>query len=402
MWLALSIAGVIALAGCSAGGDESGAASDDSWVEEAPSDDGYVNEEPGAGQDAGGDVDQGVDEETGGEAEAPTDEEPTDPSEPRGESGAVDPLEAAGMIFVTTATVGLQVEDPYPVLGDISAYATSHGGGRVFFDFTAATEYEGAHGIVTVKLPPSEMDAAIDHLSTYGDVMSLEENRDDITVRVTNLEARIRIAQMALDRAEQWYAAATTRQEEMELEGLLNERILALDDLLSQQAGDDHVTALSTLTVEVYSPEAAPPPPPEPEPEPETGFLAGLERGWDNFYSWGSDVLRVLGILLPWLVFLGLLVVAAYYIAKPIRKWQDSRPPRPVRPARPAGPVGPTTTMPPAGQRVVYQTAPAQPGVGQPVPQGQPAGAPRTTLSDLLDKPAPADPAKPEPPAPPA
>lgn len=402
--MAISVAGVIALAGCSAGGDEE-TAGDESWSDaEAPSDDGYANEEPGAGDDAGQDVGEGA----GEEADAPSVvEEPSEPSDPDVEvPDGVDPLEEAGMLFVTTATVGLQVENPYPVLGDIIEYAEAHGGGRAYQNFTAATEYEGAHGVVTVLLPPREMQAAIEHLSSYGEVKSLEENREDVTVRVTNLEARIRIAQMSLDRAEQWFAAATTRQEEMDLEGLLNERIIALDDLLSQQAGDSHDTTLSTLTVEVYSPEAAPPPPPEPEPEPETGFIAGLERGWDNFYAWGSDVLRVLGILLPWLVFLGLLTVAAYYIAKPIRRWQDGRPPRPVRPAGPggpAGPAGPMATMTPAGQRVVYQTAPPEVRSGQ-GPAAQPAGEGRATLSQLLDAPdAAADPSKkPGPPAPPA
>jgi hypothetical protein len=44
-----------------------------------------------------------------------------------------------------------------PVLGEISAYAEAHGGGRVHRSFTAATEYQGAHGLITVKLPPREL-----------------------------------------------------------------------------------------------------------------------------------------------------------------------------------------------------------------------------------------------------
>ena len=277
------------------------------------------------------------------------------------------------MVFVTTTTVGLQVEDPYPVMGEISAYAEAHGGGRVYRTFTAATEYQGAHGIITVKLPPRELNAAVDNLSTLGDVKSLEEIRDDITVRVTNLGARIRIAQMALDRAERWFAAATTREEEMALEPLLNERIIALDDLLSQQAADSHDTALSTLTVEVYSPDAAPPPEPEPEPE-VTGFWAGLTRGWNAFYEFGSDALLVLGTLLPWLIFLGLLLALVMVARPPMRRWRAevaaARPPRPVPPPRPMPLGGPPQGDPYRTQQ--YPQGPVPPPQQPPANQGPP------------------------------
>jgi phage shock protein PspC (stress-responsive transcriptional regulator) len=389
IWIALSIAGVITLAGCSAetGNDESAMPASDSrsGSDEAPA--------------AGAPADQGVDEGAVSEADEPaTDQESVDLDETRGSTPTSEGnLTEAGMVFVTTATVGVQVEDPYPVLDQVADYAVDAGGGEVDRTFQAATEHEGARGSVTVKLPPLEMNTAIEHLSTYGEVKSVDLHREDISVSVTDLESRIRVAQMSVDRMEQWLATATTREEAFELERMYNERLVELENLLSQQRAETHDTALSTLTVEVYSPEAAPPPEPEPEPEPETGFIAGLTNGWNNFYEWGSDVLRVLGVLLPWLVFLVLLVVAAYYIAKPLRKRLDSRPPRPG---------GPTTTIPPLDQPVAQRTAPAQPGPGHPSPAPQPKGAQRPTASQLLDTrpggPAPADaPKKSGPPAPP-
>lgn len=107
--------------------------------------------EPEAPADSsGGDV--------GGPDSARPDADPGDATDADdGVPDGIDPLVEAGMVFVTTTTVGLQVEDPYPVLGEISACAEAHGGGRVHRSFTAATEYQGAHGLITVNLPPREL-----------------------------------------------------------------------------------------------------------------------------------------------------------------------------------------------------------------------------------------------------
>lgn len=365
--MALSLAGVLALAGCSAGGDDSGTADGASMAEEAP-----AEADPGDDMSAG-DSESGADSDVGDGTNA--DEGLVELDEIRGDALTSDRnLADAGLIFVTTAVVGVQVDDPYPALNLIADYAVDAGGGEVDRQFQAATEYEGARGSITVKLPPTEMNAAIEHLSTYGEVQSMDLHRDDISVGVTDLASRIRVAQLSVDRMEQWLATAPTRAEAFELEQMYNQRLVELENLLSQQRADTHDTVLSTLTVEVYSPEAAPPPPPAPEPEPETGFIAGLTRGWDNFYAWGSDVLRVLGVVLPWLVFFGLLTVAAYYIAKPIRTWRASRSPRPARPAHPG------TALPPA----VHPTGP-----GHPAPRNQASqGGQRPTAAQMLDRPA--------------
>ena len=348
--MVVALAATLTLAGCSAGsGDEEGSA--DAGVESSQEE--SAGESGGAAEDPGSENDAAVGEEPSAEQEPAT----ADPTEeaPTSDGNLAD----AGLIFVTTAVVGVQVDDPYPALDQIADYAVDAGGGEVDRQFQAATEHEGAHGSITVKLPPTTMNAAIEHLSTYGDVQSVDLHREDISVGVTDLASRIRVAQLSVDRTEQWLATATTREEAFELEKMFNQRLVELENLLSQRRADTHDTVLSTLTVEVYSPEAAPPPPPAPEPEPETGFVAGLTSGWDSFYAWGSDVLRVLGAALPWLVFLGLLAVAAFYVTKPIRTWQSSRSPRPA---------GPTTTMPPTAAR----TGPGQPARKDPAQQDQP------------------------------
>ncbi len=369
--LAIVVTGILVLGGCSA--------SDSGRSDEAASDGGYVDDGGAAPQDAGGDAVTGADS---ADEEAPASDgdsaaAPEANADSGGDTGTTDVprdsdsnLVAAGHAVVTTATVGVQVEDPYAVLIQIADYATQAQGWEVNRQFRAATETSGASGAITVMLPPTTMADALEHLATYGEVGSIDLNREDVTLRVRDVEARIRVAQMMLDRAEGWLAAATTPDAIQQVEGIYNERLLALEDLLAQQATDAQLTAMSTLNVQVYSPEAAPPEP-EPEVEPETGFLAGLRSGWDSFYEWGSDALRVIGVLLPWLVFLALIGVGAWFAARPVRRRRAAQ-------VREVGPAGPTTALPPAGPTTVYRTAPsaAAPESGTqepPAPQAPPA-----------------------------
>ena len=405
VFTAMVIGAVLALAGCSSGDDNEGAADRaDGWSDEAP----QAAEEPGWDTGADGESGGADDNDSGGFVdEAPSAEEPG--RDPGGEAPDVvepptseDNFEDAGLVFITTGTVGVQVEDdPYDVVNEITRYIEGLGGGLVDRGFTAATEYQGASGYVTVKVPPRQVSTVIEELSTYGEVKSIDLHRQDISTQVSELESRIRVAELAVARMEGWLNEATTRDDAMELEQLYLERLVELEQLKSQREVNTHDTALSTLTIEVFSPEAAPPPPPEPEPEPETGFLAGLGTGWNAFYDWGSDALKVLGVLLPWLGFLILLAVAAYFLALPIRRWQASRPPRPVR-QRPA-----PTYPAPMGGPVTYRTGPAGPQPGQPVqpwPQGPrgPQGPQGTTPPQLLDEQSAAPEGAEKPPAPPA
>jgi hypothetical protein len=97
-------------------------------------------------------------------------------------------------------------------------------------------------------------------------------------------------------------------------------------DLASLQAKKRRLadlTTLSTITVVLLDPQAA-----VKQDDGPPGFLAGLTGGWDALKASLGVLLTVLGALLPWLVALGIPVVALVYAFR-----------RYVRRRRPAAPA---------------------------------------------------------------
>ena len=380
----MSLAGVLFLAGCSAGGadsasDNSGAAdSANDSAAEAPAQEPAAEANPGAGDNGGGDL-------------APADLGDTTANE--GDEDLSDEnIAAAGRSVITEGTVSVTVEDPAEVVQDITRVVSGAGGWVEGVTQRGATENEGAQASMVVRLPSGEVSGALEHLTTYGTVDSIDLSRTDVTAQVRDLDARIAAMEMSVDRMSQFLAQATNRQELLDAEQMFTDRQAQLETLLSQKRTVGDQLSMSTLTINLWTPESAPPPPP-PEPVPATGFFAGLTNGWNAFYETGSDVLMVVGALLPWLVFLALLALVVVVIRRPLKRRQAAM----RLSAASQGPAGqgPTTALPPMGAPATY---------GYPAPGGQPwQGQPAPVQPAPVQPVAPAVPhAPPAPPAPPA
>ena len=380
-WTALSLAGVLFLAGCSGGGadsaSDSGAAdiANDSAAE-APAQEPAAEADPGAGDNGAGDL-------------APADLGDTTANE--GDDDLSDEnIAAAGRSVITEGTVSVTVEDPTEVVQDITQVVTRAGGWVEGVTQRGTTEDEGAHASIVVRLPSGEVGGALEHLRTYGTVDAIDLTRTDVTAQVRDMDARIAAMEMSVERMSQFLAQATNRQELLEAEQMFTDRQAQLEALLSQKRTVGDQLSMSTLTINLWTPESAPPPP-KPEPEPTTGFFAGLTNGWNAFYETGSDVLMVVGALLPWLVFLALLALVGVVIRRPLKRRQAamglsaaSQGPAGQGPAGqgPAG-QGPTTALPPMGAAAPYgypapggQPWPGQPAPGQPVAPAAPPAPP--------------------------
>ena len=201
---------------------------------------------------------------------------------------------------------------------------------------------------------------------------------------------------MSVDRMSQFLAQATNRQELLDAEQMFTDRQAQLETLLSQKRTVGDQLSMSTLTINLWTTESAPPPPP-PEPVPATGFFAGLTNGWNAFYETGSDVLMVVGALLPWLVFLALLALVVVVIRRPLKRRQAamrlSAASQGPAGQGPAG-QGPTTALRPTGVPAPYgypapvgQPWQGQPAPGQPVAPTAPPAPPAAPAPQTTEKP---------------
>ncbi len=111
------------------------------------------------------------------------------------------------------------------------------------------------------------------------------------------MDSRVDSARASVERIRSLLGEATTIGEVVRIESELSRRESDLESLLAQQRSLANQTELATLSVTVLAPNAV-----EPPPEDTTGFLPGLQRGWDALVGVVVVALTTIGVLLPFLV----------------------------------------------------------------------------------------------------
>ena len=212
--------------------------------------------------------------------------------------------------IVKTATVSVTADDPVAGADRASALATD-AGGRV----DARTEYGGsaldpARVTLTLRVPADKLDGVIDGLKALGTVDSLDLRAEDVTSQRVDLDARIKALQTSVDRLLAIMRDARDPSALIEAESALSQRQADLDSLRAQRAALGEQISYSTVTVDLVAGETG-----GPAPARYQGFLGQMERGWDALVDTGSNLLLLVGLLLPWVgaALVGLAVLFGLY-----------------------------------------------------------------------------------------
>ncbi|TPW75648.1 DUF4349 domain-containing protein [Schumannella soli] len=286
---------VVALAGCSAGSSGSRADQADSGQRGPDS----------SAQDSGvdGSTQSGV--AGGGSAASGT-------SDPAVAPVTADPARSV----VTTGSITLTVDDP-GATADAAVALTTDAGGRVDGrQEQAASADAPASAQLTLRIPADRLDATLPKLKKLGHLESIELTSDDVTATVRDTDARIAALQTSVDRLTALLAKSGTTADLVALETALSQRQAELEALQAQKRGLDDQVALSTISLDLLSPAAAPTPKPQ-------SFLDGLAAGWGAFLAFWAGFLVVLGALTPWLLALAIIGGVVLVI---VRRRRRSRP----------------------------------------------------------------------------
>ncbi len=217
--------------------------------------------------------------------------------------------QAADQQVITTGWATVTVEEPTEAARTLAATVEKAGG-----HVQSRQEYAPVGGgtgsaTLTLRIPATALTATLESLSDLGDVREISTTEDDVTTQVVDLQARITALQASVDRLLTLLATATDTGTLLEIETALSERQGELESLQSQLRYLDDQVDLSTITVELISPDDAP------TDRPDT-FLDGLETGWASFVGFLAGLLVLLGVLLPWIVFLGVIAGAVLLIVR--------------------------------------------------------------------------------------
>ncbi|MGW1935302.1 DUF4349 domain-containing protein [Streptomyces goshikiensis] len=317
---ALSLAGALAVAGCSA--DRSGSSSDKAAVGEAA-----AKPQEGAAAPAQG--------KAGAGAAAPA--APKDGQQP-----AVRPH------VIRTATLGIETPDAQKALA-AARTATEGAGGYVGNESTKRGADGRMTSTLTLRVPGERFDSVLGAMEGSGKLLNRKVEAQDVTEKVADVDSRVKSQQASVVRVRGMMDKASALGDVVMLESELSKRQSDLESLLAQQTALKDQTSMGTITVEVSEPpvERA-----APEKEKEPTFMDALRGGWNVF----AGLVRKLGLavaaVLPFavtaaLVVAGVRVYRRYRPAKPkaglVPKWGPAVPAARRAPQAPAPGPDPDT-----------------------------------------------------------
>ncbi len=183
------------------------------------------------------------------------------PLTPSGESAASDdaegPLGAGGASvtptaadlgrkLIFTAVVDVAVDD----VAAASAEATSivEGLGGFLFQQNTAGGAQ-ARSELTFKILPNDFNRALEQLGTVGELRNQSVTTDDVTERIVDLESRIQVAELGVERLRQALEGSATLEDYAEIERLLLDRESNLEVMRGQIRTLQDRVDLATITL---------------------------------------------------------------------------------------------------------------------------------------------------------
>ena len=235
-------------------------------------------------------------------------------SAPQGAAGTEQvAADAAGRQVVTTGTAQLTVDDPRKAASAVVALVEGEGGRVDARKEQTAAEGRDAFAQLTVRIPSDDLTSTLTKLEDIGRVDQINLSAQDVTGTAEDLDARIRALKLSVARMEDLLSRATSNADLIAAENALTERQANLESLQSQRARLAEQVALSTLDITLTTPGNA--------PEPTThGFLGGVAAGWDALVAMLSALVLVVGVLLPWLAFAGVIVLVVVASLRWVRR----------------------------------------------------------------------------------
>ena len=290
----LAVAGVLALAACFGGDDESAESAPAVTTAAA-----MVMEEDAAGFATGDD---------GG-------------LEPYS-SGGFD-IGAIGRDVIVEVHVLVGTDNVQRTVASIMADVSALGGGVAFsnIDYGARSDGDGdGYATLVVKVPPEGVDRLMAGLDDTGTVHSISQSAEDVTEQLIDLDVRIRNARESVARVREFMGRTEKLSDLVVLEGELTRRQTDLERLEAQQRNLSERVALSTVTIDIV--------PTASVGGDDPGTIGEAFRtGWDIFVAAMSWTGLALAVLSPFLVVAALLVLLVRFVVRRRRARTATAPP---------------------------------------------------------------------------
>jgi hypothetical protein len=195
---------------------------------------------------------------------------------------------------ITTGYLSMTVENPSTVADEITEVVVTSGGRVASRSDYTPVDYGQPSAYLDVRIPSSDLDATVASITGLGEVQEISVNTVDVSLQKVDLDARIEVLDAAIERLTTLLVSAETTADLITIESALAERQAELDSLQSQRDYLSDQTLFATLSINLMTPADATPSDPD-------GFLDGLVRGWESVLAFFAGTIVWAGILVPWL-----------------------------------------------------------------------------------------------------
>ncbi len=220
---------------------------------------------------------------------------------------------AADRQVVTTGTATITAASPVTA-ADRAVSIVEAAGGRVDAQQQKApVGGDKGSASVTLRIPSTQLTSVLDRLKKLGRVENVRLASDDVTRQTQDLDARITALRASVDRLVALLSKATTAKDFISLENAVSDRQGNLESMEAEQRSLVDQVSLATITVSFVSVADAP------VHKPDT-FWSGLATGWQSFVGFGAGTLVVIGVLIPWIVFLAVVAAVVLVIVRVRRR----------------------------------------------------------------------------------
>ncbi|MGB3414383.1 MAG: DUF4349 domain-containing protein [Microbacteriaceae bacterium] len=165
-------------------------------------------------------------------------------------------------------------------------------------------DYYGQSYLVA-RVPSASLDAFINELRPIAEVQNLNIQQQDVTAEVQDIDARIHSLKLSIERLQSLISTASSTQDLLSAEEQLTQRQGELESQESLQKL--YSTQVSMSQVQITFSESAKPAELAPD-----GLLGGLLTGWNSLVTALGGMIVGFGVILPWLVVIGLVWFAIW------------------------------------------------------------------------------------------
>ncbi len=189
-------------------------------------------------------------------------------------------------------------------------------------DEKTATNDDGkpSYTRMVLRIPTARFGDAMDDLKGVAELQAANASEQDVTTKLIDTRTRLKAQKRSIARITVLFDRAQSIRDIMAIEAELSRRQADLDSLERQAAYLKGQTSMSTIVVSIDQTPAKIAPAKD-----SSGFLAGLEAGWNALVAFAVALATGLGALLPWLVVLLVVGPPAYLVLRALRRRISAR-----------------------------------------------------------------------------